>query len=154
MTFEKEQDMCHKKKTGCYAARNHQRRVKPKLALAQSCDCFFYKLAKRIGIRKIADTALNFGIGQKTGINLQGESTGLVPTKLWKKKHIGKSWQLGETIITGVGQGYITSTPLQLALATAIIANNGKKIFPKINLEESNFETNEINNDIDAIKTS
>ena len=140
---------CHKKKTGCYAARNRQRRVKPKLALAQSCDCFFYELARRIGIRKIADTALNFGIGKKTGINLQGESTGLVPTKSWKKKHIGKSWQLGETIITGVGQGYITSTPLQLALATAIIANNGKKISPKINLKESNFETNEINNDID-----
>ena len=140
---------CHKKKTGCYAARNRQRRVKPKLALAQSCDCFFYELSRRIGIRKIADTALNFGIGKKTGINLQGESAGLVPTKSWKKKHIGKSWQLGETIITGVGQGYITSTPLQLALATAIIANNGKKISPKINLKESNFETNEINNDID-----
>ena len=140
---------CHKKKTGCYAARNRQRRVKPKLALAQSCDCFFYELARRIGIRKITDTALNFGMGKKTGINLQGESAGLVPTKSWKKKHIGKSWHLGETIITGVGQGYITSTPLQLALATAIIANNGKKISPKINLKESNFETNEINNDID-----
>ena len=140
---------CHKKKTGCYAARNHQRNVRPKLAIAQSCDCFFYELAKKIGINKIAETAKIFGIGKKTGIDIRGEKTGLVPTKSWKRKNIGKSWHVGETMITGVGQGYITSTPLQLALVTALIANNGKKIFPKINLDDFNLEKNVINVDID-----
>ena len=140
---------CHKKKTGCYAARNHQRNVRPKLAIAQSCDCFFYELAKKIGINKIAETAKTFGIGKKTGIDIRGEKTGLVPTKSWKRKNIGKSWHVGETMITGVGQGYITSTPLQLALVTALIANNGKKIFPKINLDDFNFEKNVINDDMD-----
>ena len=140
---------CHKKKTGCYAARNHQRNVRPKLAIAQSCDCFFYELAKKIGINKIAETAKTFGIGKKTGIDIRGEKTGLVPTKSWKRKNIGKSWHVGETMITGVGQGYITSTPLQLALVTALIANNGKKIFPKINLDDFNLEKNVINDDMD-----
>ena len=140
---------CHKKKTGCYAARNHQRNVRPKLAIAQSCDCFFYELAKKIGINKIAETAKTFGIGKKTGIDIRGEKTGLVPTKSWKRKNIGKSWHVGETMITGVGQGYITSTPLQLALVTALIANNGKKIFPKINLDDFNLEKNVINVDMD-----
>ena len=140
---------CHKKKIGCYAARNHQRNVRPKLAIAQSCDCFFYELAKKIGINKIAETAKTFGIGKKTGIDIRGENTGLVPTKSWKRKNIGKSWHVGETMITGVGQGYITSTPLQLALVTALIANNGKKIFPKINLDGFNLEKNVINDDMD-----
>ena len=140
---------CHKKKTGCYAARNHQRNVRPKLAIAQSCDCFFYELAKKVGINKIAETAKTFGIGKKTGIDIRGEKTGLVPTKSWKRKNIGKSWHIGETMITGVGQGYITSTPLQLALVTALIANNGKKIFPKINLDDFNLEKNVINDDMD-----
>ena len=140
---------CHKKKTGCYAARNHQRNVRPKLAIAQSCDCFFYELAKKVGINKIAETAKTFGIGKKTGIDIRGEKTGLVPTKSWKRKNIGKSWHVGETMITGVGQGYITSTPLQLALVTALIANNGKKIFPKINLDDFNLEKNVINVDMD-----
>ena len=140
---------CHKKKIGCYAARNHQRNVRPKLAIAQSCDCFFYELAKKIGINKIAETAKTFGIGKKTGIDIRGEKTGLVPTKSWKRKNIGKSWHVGETMITGVGQGYITSTPLQLALITALIANNGKKIFPKINLDGFNLEKNVINDDMD-----
>lgn len=140
---------CHKKKTGCYAARNHQRNVRPKLAIAQSCDCFFYELAKKVGINKIAETAKTFGIGKKTGIGIRGENTGLVPTKSWKRKNIGESWHVGETMITGVGQGYITSTPLQLALVTALIANNGKKIFPKINLDDFNLEKNVINDDMD-----
>ena len=140
---------CHKKKTGCYAATNRQRNVGPKLAIAQSCDCFFYELAKKIGVNKLADTALSFGLGEKTGINIKGEKKGLIPTREWKKKYIGKRWQLGETMILGVGQGYITSTPIQLALATAIIANNGKQISPKIQLDEINdFNTNiDKNND-------
>ena len=140
---------CHKKKTGCYVARNHQRNVRPKLAIAQSCDCFFYELAKKVGINKIAETAKTFGIGKKTGIGIRGEVTGLVPTKSWKRKNIGESWHVGETMITGVGQGYITSTPLQLALVTALIANNGKKIFPKINLDDFNLEKNVTNDDMD-----
>ena len=131
---------CHKKKTGCFATRENKRKVGPKLAIAQSCDCFFYELARKIGIEKIAKTARSFGIGEKTEIDLDGEKVGLVPTKSWKRKKYKVGWRIGETLITGVGQGYLKTTPLQLAIATAMIANNGKRIFPKVNT--NNYSTN------------
>ena len=77
---------CHKKKTGCWATQSHTRNVGPELAIAQSCDGFFYELAKRIGIENIVETARNFGLGSKSGLNLKGEKDGLVPNKSWKKK--------------------------------------------------------------------
>ena len=123
---------CHKKKTGCFATRTHTRKVGPELAIAQSCDSFFYELAKRVGIENIVETARNFGLGSKSGINLKGEKDGLVPNKSWKRKHLKQSWKIGETMITGVGQGFLTATPMQLAVMTAIFANDGKKIFPSI----------------------
>ena len=123
---------CHKKKTGCWANKNHKRNVGPELAIAQSCDSFFYELAKRLGIESIVETARNFGLGSKSGINLKGEKYGLVPNKSWKKKTYNKSWKIGETMITGVGQGFLRTTPIQLAVMTAMFANEGKKIFPTI----------------------
>jgi len=137
---------CHKKKTGCWAARNHTRKVGTELAIAQSCDSFFYELAKRVGIESIVETARNFGLGSKSGINLNGEKDGLVPNKSWKKKEYQQSWKVGETMITGVGQGFLTATPMQLAVMTAMFANNGKKIFPSIykNLSQANSNDNEV----------
>ena len=123
---------CHKKNTGCWASQNHIRRVGPELAVAQSCDSFFYELAKKVGIENISTTAKLFGLGSKTGVNLYGEKEGLVPNKNWKKKYHKQNWQIGETMITGVGQGYLTTTPLQLATMTAMIANDGKRVFPVI----------------------
>ena len=137
---------CHKKKTGCWAAQNHRRRVGPELAIAQSCDGFFYELSKKIGIDNIAETSRNFGLGAKSGINLKGEKIGLVPNKAWKKKKHKQTWKIGETMITGVGQGYLTTTPIQLATMTAIFANNGKKIFPTIfkGIDKTNIYDDEI----------
>ena len=137
---------CHKKKTGCWAAQNHTRKVGPELAIAQSCDGFFYELSKKIGIDNIAETSRNFGLGAKSGINLKGEKIGLVPNKAWKKKKHKQTWKIGETMITGVGQGYLTTTPIQLATMTAIFANNGKKIFPTIfkGIEKTNIYDDEI----------
>ena len=137
---------CHKKKTGCWATQSHRRKVGPELAIAQSCDGFFYELAKKIGIENIVETARNFGLGSKSGINLKGEKEGLVPNKSWKRKKYKQTWKIGETMITGVGQGYLTTTPVQLAVMTAIFANNGKKIFPTIfkGIEKTNTYSDEI----------
>jgi penicillin-binding protein 2 len=137
---------CHKKKTGCWAAKSHTRRVGPELAIAQSCDSFFYELAKRLGIENIVETARNFGFGSKSGINLKGEKNGLVPNKSWKKKKYKQSWKIGETMITGVGQGFLTTTPMQLAVMIAMFANNGKRIFPTIykNLDQINANENQV----------
>ena len=137
---------CHKKKTGCWPSLNHTRRVGPELAIAQSCDGFFYELAKRIGIENIVETARNFGLGSKSGLNLKGEKDGLVPNKSWKKKIYKQSWKIGETMITGVGQGFLTTTPIQLAVMTAMIANNGKKVFPSIykNIDQGNINENQV----------
>ena len=137
---------CHKKKTGCWANKNHKRNVGPELAIAQSCDSFFYELAKRLGIESIVETARNFGLGSKSGINLKGEKYGLVPNKSWKKKTYNKSWKIGETMITGVGQGFLRTTPIQLAVMTAMFANEGKKIFPTIYKSFSN--TNNSDNSV------
>ena len=137
---------CHKKKTGCWATRSNTRKVGPELAIAQSCDGFFYELSKKVGIENIVETARNFGLGSKSGLNLKGEKVGLVPNKSWKKKIYKRSWKIGETMITGVGQGYLTTTPMQLAVMTAIFANNGKKIFPTIfkGIEKTNTYSDEI----------
>ncbi|MBK47799.1 MAG: penicillin-binding protein 2 [Pelagibacteraceae bacterium] len=135
---------CHKKKTGCFATQTGTRYVGPELAVAQSCDSFFYELAKRIGIERIVETARNFGLGSKSGVNLDGEKYGLVPNKSWKKKRYKKSWKIGETMITGVGQGFLTTTPIQLAVMTAMFANSGKKIFPTLLKKNQTTTDNEI----------
>ena len=135
---------CHKKKTGCFATQTGTRYVGPELAVAQSCDSFFYELAKRIGIERIVETARNFGLGSKSGVNLDGEKYGLVPNKSWKKKRYKKSWKIGETMITGVGQGFLTTTPIQLAVMTAMFANSCKKIFPTLLKKNQTTTDNEI----------
>ena len=104
-------------------------------AMKQSCDTYFYEVARRLGVDKLSETAKKFGLGKKVFGNLfDNEKNGLVPSTFWKKNALGKNWLLGESIITGIGQGYIQTTPIQLCLMTAQIANGGHKIYPKLTL--------------------
>ncbi len=99
-------------------------------ALKHSCDIFFYETALRLGIEKIADMARRFGLGSKIDIGLENEKAGLIPDKAWKLKRFGESWQQGESLISGIGQGYILTTPLQLATMIARVVNGGYEIKP------------------------
>ncbi len=102
-------------------------------AMKQSCDTYFYEIARKLGVDKLSETAKKFGLGEKVfGDLFEIEKKGLVPNTQWKKNALGKGWLLGETIITGIGQGYIQTTPIQLCLMTAQIANGGYKIYPHI----------------------
>ncbi len=107
-------------------------------AMKQSCDTYFYEVSRRLGVDKLSETAKKFGLGKKVFAGLfANEKNGLVPSTIWKKNALGRNWLLGETIITGIGQGYIQTTPIQLCLMTAQIANGGHKIYPKIVLENN-----------------
>jgi penicillin-binding protein 2 len=106
--------------------------VDMKQGIAQSCDIYFYELARKVGIDRIGEMAQRFGLGHKLGIELPSERSGLVPTPDWKMAVIGRPWQLGETLITGIGQAYLLSTPLQLATMTARIANGGFAVKPRV----------------------
>ena len=107
-----------------------------KEAMKQSCDTYFYEISRLLGVDRLSDTAKKFGLGDKILENLfNNEQTGLIPSTQWKKNNLGKNWLLGETMITGIGQGYIQTTPLQLCLMTAQIANGGYKIKPKITVD-------------------
>ena len=102
-------------------------------AMKQSCDTYFYEVARKLGVDKLSETAKKFGLGKKVFEDLfEIEKSGLVPSTSWKKNVLGRNWLLGETIITGIGQGYIQTTPIQLCLMTAQIANGGHKIIPKL----------------------
>ncbi|MBH43181.1 MAG: penicillin-binding protein 2 [Rickettsiales bacterium] len=126
-------------------------------AIKESCDCFFYNLAKDINIDELAILANKFSIGNKTMIDLPNESSGLMPTVKWKKKNKNDSWHLGETYNAVIGQGFTLSTPLQLAIMTARIAC-GKNIYPKIKYDTNtqlNFSDLEIDkNSLDFVKDS
>lgn len=101
-------------------------------AIAQSCDVFFYDLAFNMGIDQIHDSLAYFQFGKKTGIDLPGELGGILPSRDWKKINKDEPWYRGETLITGIGQGFMTASPLQLALATAAIANKGQLLVPQV----------------------
>ena len=102
-------------------------------AMKQSCDTYFYEIARLLGVDRLKITAKKFGLGEKVlGEYFENEKQGLFPNTSWKKNNLGKGWVLGETLITGIGQGYIQTTPLQLCLMTAQIANGGYSIKPKI----------------------
>ena len=99
--------------------------------LKHSCDVFFYETARRVGIDKIHDVAVKLGMGKPTGIELPGEKSGLIPTRAWKKRRYGVTWQQGDTLSAGIGQGYVTATPLQLALEASRIAS-GRDVKPRL----------------------
>ena len=109
--------------------------------IKQSCDIYFYEVARRLGIDRLSVTAKQFGLGQKVLGTFLEERSGVVPNTKWKLKNIGKGWYLGETLIAGIGQGYFQSTPIQLCLMTAQLANGGYKIKPKIIYNEQDFQT-------------
>ncbi|MGB0452614.1 MAG: penicillin-binding protein 2 [Bacteriovoracaceae bacterium] len=101
-------------------------------SLKQSVDVYYYKIATQLDIDVLSSYAKRFGLGQKTGIRLPREITGLMPTREWKKKRNGEDWQKGETVSCIIGQSYVLATPLQLAMAYAAIANGGKVLRPNI----------------------
>ena len=101
-------------------------------ALERSCDTYFYDLALRVGINRIEAMARRFGFGDLTGIDLEGEKSGTVPGRDWKRANYDTGWRSGETIITAIGQGYLLATPLQLAVMTAALANGGQLVQPRI----------------------
>lgn len=110
--------------------RNGHGRVNVTDAIAQSNDVFFYDLAHKMGIDNLSDGLNLFNFGQKTGIDIPGERGGILPSKSWKKINRNEPWYKGETLNTGIGQGFMTSSPLQLATATAALANKGQLLKP------------------------
>ncbi|HIM77467.1 MAG TPA: penicillin-binding protein 2, partial [Rhodospirillales bacterium] len=100
--------------------------------IMQSCDVYFYEVARRTGIDRIAAMARRFGFGEVLGLDLPGEKPGLVPSRKWKKKALNAPWQQGETVLVGIGQGYLLTTPLQLAVMAARLGNGGFKVTPRL----------------------
>ena len=101
-------------------------------AITISCDTFFYGLAMELGIEKLSAFVGHFGFGRLSGLDIKGENAGLLPTPDWKQRRFKQPWYQGETVITGIGQGYTLVTPMQLAQATAILANNGVAMKPHL----------------------
>ena len=99
-----------------------------------SCDVYFYELAKRVGIDRVSAMAKRLGMGQSLNLDIPGERNGLIPTRDWKLAAIGVPWQLGETLVAGIGQGYVLATPLQLAVMTARLVNGGFAVAPRLTL--------------------
>ncbi len=101
-------------------------------ALQHSCDIYFYEVAQKIGITKIAAMARRFGLGKSTNVGIENEKSGLIPDVEWKRQKFGEPWQQGESIISGIGQGYILTTPVQLATMVSRIANGGYEVNPTL----------------------
>ncbi len=124
--------------------------VNLKSAMKQSCDTYFYEIARKLGVDRLKETAVKFGLGEKVlKDTYSNEKKGLIPDTQWKKNTLGKGWVIGETLITGIGQGYIQTTPLQLCLMTAQLANGGYKIYPKITVSEGDESLEDIKNTIE-----
>jgi len=101
-------------------------------SITQSCDIYYYKLAVDMGIDRMHDYLAQFGLGEKSGIDLEGESSGLLPSRDWKRRRFKQAWYPGETVIAGIGQGYHLTTPLQLATATPcspMAANGSSRVW-------------------------
>jgi penicillin-binding protein 2 len=116
---------------GCWNRKGHGT-VNLRKALRESCDVYFYRLGERLGVDKLAFYATKFGLGKPLGIGLENEKAGLMPTKAWKEKKYGKKWLSGETLSVAIGQGYVLTTPLQLAAMTAEVATEGTVYAPHL----------------------
>lgn len=128
---------------GWYMLKNDERRYRDwkkgghgevdlERAIVESCDVYFYDLAFELGIDRIHSYLSHFGFGKRTGIDVNGELAGLLPSREWKKATYNQRWYHGETLITGIGQGFTLSTPLQLASATATLASRGQRMQPAL----------------------
>ncbi|RME40992.1 MAG: penicillin-binding protein 2 [Deltaproteobacteria bacterium] len=115
----------------CWKKKGHGR-TNLKKALRESCDVWFYKVALELGIDRLSKMAFDLGLGKPTGLILPGEKGGLIPTRDWKRRRFNQRWYDGETVIAAIGQGYVLTTPLQLAVMTAAVANGGKVLKPKL----------------------
>lgn len=115
----------------CWEKKGHGH-VELKKAIRESCDVYFYKLAERLGVDRIAKYAKQLGLGSPLGVGLDNEKGGVIPTSQWKLKRFGKRWYQGETLSVGIGQGYVLATPLQLATMVATVANEGTVFRPHL----------------------
>lgn len=115
----------------CWNKKGHGT-VNLRAALRGSCDVYFYQLGEKLGVDKIADYARRFGLGEQTGIGVDNEKSGFVPTIAWKETKLKQKWFRGETLPVSIGQGYLTATPLQLALMTSAFATDGRLFRPHI----------------------
>lgn len=111
--------------------------------IKNSCDIYFYEAARRAGIDRMARIARLFGLGASTGLDLPGEKPGLIPDTAWKKAAMGQVWYPGETLVAGIGQGYVLTTPLQLCMMTARIANGGYGVSPRLVRQPSGASDND-----------
>jgi|TARA_R100001440_G_scaffold22221_3_gene36276 penicillin-binding protein 2 len=112
-------------------------------AITESCDTFYYDLALKLGVDKISSFMEQFGFGKKTGIDLHEEVSALMPSRGWKRARFGQPWYAGETLSVGIGQSYWTATPMQLAVATAMVANKGEHLVPRLlkgKIQDGEFE--------------
>jgi penicillin-binding protein 2 len=114
---------------GCWRKRGHGV-VSLHRAITESCDTYFYEVGRRLGIDKMHDYAISLGLGKETGIELVQERAGLIPNTQWKREHKKRPWFPGETLISAIGQGYVTTTPIQMAVMTSTIVNGGTQYKP------------------------
>ena len=130
----------------CWKEKGHGR-IGLHEAIKQSCDIYFYEVARLLGINRLQETAIKFGLGEKVFANFIEEEEGLIPSTTWKRKVLGKPWFLGETMIAGIGQGYMKSSNVQLCKMMAQFANGGYKISPSFIEKEETVLTEKIIND-------
>jgi penicillin-binding protein 2 len=121
-------------------------------AIQESCDVFFYNLSIKVGIDRIAEVAKDFGLGQTYNVKLLNQKEGIIPNKKWKKNTYKESWYGGETLNAAIGQGYVLTSPLQLAIMTARIASGGKKINPSILKISKKISFNKMNKYSESLK--
>ena len=140
----------HGERFHCWKKKGHGV-LNMKGAIKRSCDVYFYEVARRLGIDRLEETAKKFGLGQKVLTNYKEEKSGTVPNTKWKLSQIGKNWYIGEKLHSGIGQGYFLSTPIQLCLMTAQIANGGFKIKPRM-LDDNNNKVNNLQEYLDYKK--
>jgi len=126
-------------------------RINLKDAIKKSCDIYFYEVARLLGVDRLAETIKKFNFGQPTLKDFDEEKKGLVPDTKWKKNVLGKPWLLGETLITGIGQGYILATPMQICKSMAELANGGYVVNPTFYLDEK-FKLSRMDFDAENIK--
>ncbi len=142
----------HEERYHCWKKKGHGV-INMRTAIKKSCDVYFYEIARRLGVDRLSKTAKKFGLGQKVLTHFAEEKSGIVPSTKWKMQNIGKNWYIGETLHTGIGQGYFLSTPIQLCLMTAQLANGGFMIKPRI-LANNNDKTGNLQKYLDYKKTN
>ena len=125
----------HGEKFHCWEKKGHGI-VNLRKGIQRSCDVYFYEISRKLGVDRLSETAKKFGLGKPVLSDFAEERSGVVPNTKWKKKFIGQNWYIGETLHSGIGQGYFQSTPIQLCLMTAQLANGGYKIKPRIIFDE------------------